>query len=372
MTDNSINIGPPLTSLEVTPAQIDESSRDAVPVTTAQLFKTLRDESQTTEQVGRTISDWIAEGRITESTLAGKSDNKLSLLEWISDYAPMDLIQNGTIKQLIGLMSHDQVNEVGKNGQTPLMRIMGKSCATGLTQALIDRGADVNAANRDGCTVLMYCMRDCTSPDVLAALTNEGVHVNARDKDGNTALHHGVLRQNCGQIMPLIATGIDKAVKNEEGQTASDLAQQAIKERKWNSEDDDLVLEDLKFSQLDALISLGRSYGEAFCAKLQNASTIAWYAIGSAFSYALSVIPYKEVVIEETIPDSDGARAQPNSGGELPDEANYPEEVQSAVARTSTSYVGAKIPSSAEPTGVPMNDVDEASTPAEAGKPSGI
>jgi ankyrin repeat protein len=115
-------------------------------------------------------------------------------------------------------------------GVTPLM-VAAQGASQGSVRALIKAGAEINAQSQSGETALM---RAAMSRNILAMqkLITAGAKLNLQDDLGNTALHYatlwtanyGIERSPSSVIDLLIRSGINRSLKNKEGQSAYDLA----------------------------------------------------------------------------------------------------------------------------------------------------
>lgn len=308
MFETGNRTSPSVTFHNVSSEPIDVSRRVAVPVTTEELGVAL------SEGNSDQVKKWIADDRIMESTLSGRIRESLentifadlsnddaglefSVVEFLNRVPPI-LFVDGTVAALIGLMSKDQVNEVGQDGHTPLTRFAADDRGKYVTQALIDRGANVNAVDRDNRTALIHNTVSGGSDGVTATLCGAGAEVNVRDKDGRTAMHYAVRGQDNVQILSLVGAGANKTVEDNDGWTPFDLADKLNQDEPSNV-DAESTRHAINVSQEESLGLLSKLLGETFCAKLLRASTTAWDAIASALSYAMSVLPYREVVSEE-------------------------------------------------------------------------
>ena len=284
MIETGNRTSPSMTSLEVASGSIDESNRATVPVTAEELGEALLKGDS-----GR-VKGWIAGDRITESTLRGRfkesvegaifadmssgdADLEFSLLEFLDRVSPI-LFVNGTAAALIGLMSEGQVNEVGEDGKTPLMRFAADDRGKHVTEALIARGAHPNAVDRDNRAALMHHTVSGDSDGVTALLCEAGAELNVRDKNGRTAVHLATSRHNTMQILVLTSAGADKTVKDNDGLTPVDLAQKCVEDEPSNA-DAASTLHTVNLSQEESLSLLSRLLGQGFCEKLQWASTTA-------------------------------------------------------------------------------------------------
>lgn len=117
------------------------------------------------------------------------------------------------------------INAVSDIGSTALGCSLSFS-NIGITEMLINHGANVNILNRDDKSVLMYACRERNYDFVslLFKLCNN-VNVNAQDRRGYTALHYATIIDNNVDIIHLLLdNGADKHIKNADDQTAEEIA----------------------------------------------------------------------------------------------------------------------------------------------------
>jgi uncharacterized protein len=110
------------------------------------------------------------------------------------------------------------------NGETVLHAAsMIESAA--LTTDLIRAGADANAANKDGETALQWAALTGTFLAVKA-LADAGADLNVQDaRLGNTPLHAAVSHDDIVLVHYLLSKNVRTDIRNNQGQTAFELAQ---------------------------------------------------------------------------------------------------------------------------------------------------
>ena len=112
-------------------------------------------------------------------------------------------------------------------GQTPLHEAKSVEVAA----LLLDHGVSPDVRSSSGETPLMT---RAGAPAVVERLLEAGAHANLRDAEGRTALQHAVGRvgtENLTSIVTLCAYGADPRVRNEKGESASDLARASVAEK---------------------------------------------------------------------------------------------------------------------------------------------
>ena len=135
------------------------------------------------------------------------------------------------------------VNQVDKNGCTPLMFALDSTCGEAnpihytspfaqtaqVLDTLTSNGAFVNTTDKQGETPLIKAskMNIQNVYDTFIALEAD---FDAQDKLGNTALMYAVLNGNDQVVAQLLEGNPDRRLKNKSGKTAYDLAKQWQKE----------------------------------------------------------------------------------------------------------------------------------------------
>jgi uncharacterized protein len=92
-----------------------------------------------------------------------------------------------------------------------------------IIQLLIDAGADVDAPDDMGRTALFFAQ---VGSESFARLLAAGADIRARDREGNTMLIRTVSQSaSLGEVEELLRLGIDPGVRNEDGESAMDVAE---------------------------------------------------------------------------------------------------------------------------------------------------
>ncbi|MBC7467278.1 MAG: cupredoxin domain-containing protein [Bdellovibrio sp.] len=131
------------------------------------------------------------------------------------------------------------VNKVDKNGCTPLMFAVDSTCGTdnairysssfGITDQIIDlltsNGAFVNVADKRGETPLIKAVK-ANLPDVYNTFIASEADFDTQDDLGNTALMYAVLGGDSSIVQQIIEGNPDRRIKNHDGKTAFDIANQ--------------------------------------------------------------------------------------------------------------------------------------------------
>jgi ankyrin repeat protein len=105
----------------------------------------------------------------------------------------------------------------------------------GLMKSLVERGASVNATDSGGNTALFWaaCGKD---QEILKLMLAKGANVNMKDSIDQTPLIHAASCAAPENVKLLLASGADKYLKEYDGKTAADVAQEEMGKAK-NSED---------------------------------------------------------------------------------------------------------------------------------------
>ncbi len=126
------------------------------------------------------------------------------------------------------------IEQKGSYGYTPLMSACSVyEPANDAIKLLLNRGANPDASTINGYSALMMT---CSNRNLIGSklLVQNGADLNLVTDEGNSALHYCVRysKVNVDLIKMLIANGIDKTLKDSNGQTAYDIA----KENKLDNE----------------------------------------------------------------------------------------------------------------------------------------
>ena len=113
-------------------------------------------------------------------------------------------------------------------GDTALIAAFNTGRADPATvQALLAAGADVNARDGQGRSALMWATRGSRSMEVIGLLLAARPAVNVTDRNGWSALMYAAQAGYFAAARDLLAAGADPSLKNDAGQDALALAQQA-------------------------------------------------------------------------------------------------------------------------------------------------
>ena len=122
------------------------------------------------------------------------------------------------------IQSGANVSAADASGQTPMFLAVR---SPSIEKALLEAGASVNATDREGKTPLHYAAR--VSLTTVKFLLEKGARLNVRDRAGNTPLHDAAALGPTYFPENLIRLGADPTIRNRQGKTAEQLAQQAAR-----------------------------------------------------------------------------------------------------------------------------------------------
>jgi len=112
------------------------------------------------------------------------------------------------------------INEKDEFGFTALHGVAGEEQNV-MMKYLIENGANVNAENDEGITPLHLA----TYSETVDVLTNFNANINHQAHDGSTALHTQAAEAEGSEcIEALLKRGADKTLKNQDNETAYDIA----------------------------------------------------------------------------------------------------------------------------------------------------
>ena len=102
-----------------------------------------------------------------------------------------------------------------------------------LLSKLLQAKPNLDLVDSDGQTALVLAVQSSSqdNEEMVKALVNAGASVNVQDRQGNTALMLAVDRSNVSMVSVLLgADGVDIHLKNEDGETALDIAQEKVED----------------------------------------------------------------------------------------------------------------------------------------------
>uniref|UniRef100_A0A4W4E2T3 Poly [ADP-ribose] polymerase n=1 Tax=Electrophorus electricus TaxID=8005 RepID=A0A4W4E2T3_ELEEL len=140
------------------------------------------------------------------------------------DAALLDAAKKGCLARVQKLCSPDNINcrdTQGRNS-TPLHLAAGYNNLD-VAEYLLEHGADVNAQDKGG-LIPLHNAASYGHVDIAALLIKYNTCVNATDKWAFTPLHEAAQKGRTQLCALLLAHGADPTMKNQEGQTALDLA----------------------------------------------------------------------------------------------------------------------------------------------------
>ncbi|KAG9261609.1 tankyrase-1 isoform X2 [Astyanax mexicanus] len=140
------------------------------------------------------------------------------------DAALLDAAKKGCLARVQKLCSPDNINcrdTQGRNS-TPLHLAAGYNNLE-VAEYLLEHGADVNAQDKGG-LIPLHNAASYGHVDIAALLIKFNTCVNATDKWAFTPLHEAAQKGRTQLCALLLAHGADPTMKNQEGQTALDLA----------------------------------------------------------------------------------------------------------------------------------------------------
>ncbi|XP_065828038.1 poly [ADP-ribose] polymerase tankyrase-1-like [Oscarella lobularis] len=140
------------------------------------------------------------------------------------DPALLEAAKKGDLARVARLVTVDNVNcrdQAGRNS-TPLHLAAGYNQVE-VAEYLLEHGADVNAKDKGG-LIPLHNASSYGHVEMAALLIKHGALVNATDRWNFTPLHEAAQKGRTQLCSLLILHGADVNMKNQEGQTACDLA----------------------------------------------------------------------------------------------------------------------------------------------------
>lgn len=129
-------------------------------------------------------------------------------------------------KAIVDLLT-DGVSQKDNDGKTAIEYMIEQnnnnvSCA--LAKALIDKGADTTMVNEEGDSLLIQALKNDHITAAIELAANKEI-INLQDSEGKTALHHAAYRESLKLCMIMMEKGADKNIKDNNGLTALDMAE---------------------------------------------------------------------------------------------------------------------------------------------------
>lgn len=109
------------------------------------------------------------------------------------------------------------------------LHVAGRNNDLELVKMLLARGADVDAIDAYDCTPLLHCAQRKV-PEVMVALIEAGADVNHQSEAtrGWTALHAAANTGDTETLRILLEAGADPSIKDDDGKTAAELANDEV------------------------------------------------------------------------------------------------------------------------------------------------
>ncbi len=120
------------------------------------------------------------------------------------------------------------INQKNKNGITPIFKTVIDDDYLEITKYLIEKGADITLKSKEGLNPVLLSAKNKAIRNLDFLLKNGG-DINSTDNNGDTLLMYGVYFNNDKFIKYLLDKKININIKNKDGKTASDLADESFK-----------------------------------------------------------------------------------------------------------------------------------------------
>jgi ankyrin repeat protein len=163
-----------------------------------------------------------------QSLIAHGADANLPGRTGLTPVAAASFAGNEQVVSLL-LGKGSDPKKADETGKAPICYAVARGFPN-VVRLLLDHAIDVNTRYGNGLTALMWAAghEDAAGShdvaDVLALLIDHGAHINDQDNRGRTALMIAASLQHDKAVDVLLARGADKALRDNSGKSAADLA----------------------------------------------------------------------------------------------------------------------------------------------------
>lgn len=133
----------------------------------------------------------------------------------------LELCKKGTVEEIANAIDNGaKVNQVNKQGATPLMYASAYNTNPRVILLLHKVGAALNYRDNDGETALFYAVINNGNPYIVEILSFLGININIINKDGDNALIPAIKKEREDVVRILLNSGINVNIVNKNGWTA--------------------------------------------------------------------------------------------------------------------------------------------------------